>query len=194
MNRQRLYTLGALAIALLVGLWSFGHAGGMMFNPAFGGSPYLGPHMIRAGFDYGCGYGHRFCRWVEGIERGIGDITGNPYLPPYADPAELAELKAVLTITPAQEPDWQAYQSTLQSCVMAVEQIHDSLPAASWFYPHRMRYANIMMANDEAQKQAPIIVAAAQSLFSKLSQEQQSKARYVLPGLPAGPSPFVGIE
>ncbi|MFZ1232824.1 MULTISPECIES: hypothetical protein [Pseudomonadota] len=193
MNRPRLYIFGAAA-AVLIGLWVLGHPGTPMFYPAFAGSPYMDPHMAEFGFDYGCGYGHRFCRWVEGIERGVGALTGNPYQPPFADPTQLGELKSTLGITQAQEADWDTYEAALQGGVMAVERDQDSLPVFSWFRPHGAHFVDAMIMNEEAQKQSAAITVAAQSLLSKLTPEQQAKARYMLPGLPAGPNPFIGIE
>jgi hypothetical protein len=77
---------------------------------------------------------------------------------------------------------------------MAVERDQDSLPVFSWFRPHGAHFVDAMIMNEEAQKQSAAITVAAQSLLSKLTPEQQAKARYMLPGLPAGPNPFIGIE
>ncbi|MGA0565315.1 hypothetical protein ACO2RV_23025 [Ancylobacter sp. VNQ12] len=192
MNKHRLYIYGAIAAAFLMGLWSFGHAESPVFGPNFAASPYAMHQMFGAGYDYGCGFGHRFCRWMEGIERGIGGLTGNPYQPPFANAAELAKLKAALDISEPQASDWQAYEKTLQDGVMAVERVRASLPFP-WSYSHDAQYYNAITVNDEAQRQFTTIANAAQSLLSKLTTEQQAKARYLLPGLPAGPSPFIGI-
>lgn len=191
MKKQRLFIYGAIAAVLLIGLWSLGQAS-PIFAPNFAGSPYAMHQMIGAGYDYGCGFGHRFCRWMEGIERGIGYLTGNPYQPPFADAAELSELKTALGISQSQEPDWQAYVKTLQDGVIAVERVRASVPFP-WFYMHGAHYYNTMIVNDEAHRQFTAIADAAQSLLPKLTIEQQTKARYILPGLPAGPNPFIGI-
>jgi hypothetical protein len=87
---------------------------------------------------------------VEGIERGVGALTGNPYQPPFADPTQLGELKSTLGITQAQEADWDTYEAALQGGVMAVERVRTSLPFP-WLYPRGAHYANAMFVNEEAQ-------------------------------------------
>lgn len=139
---------------------------GMGMGPGMGRGMGMGPGMAR-----GPGFG-----------RGMNDPV-----------TYLAGLKGELAITPAQEPAWKEYASTVEDVAAQMRGMHtsagESMRTATW--QERQEMMNTMFAaRDEAHR---MVGEAAQKLLPSLTPEQRSLAATRLPGLiPTGPGPMMG--
>jgi hypothetical protein len=146
----------------------------------------MGPGMMQQMMQHmGPGMGHGM---------GGGAMQGGPGHAALADPAQVETLKTELGITPAQEPAWDKYATTLQESAATMKTAHESVdPEAVGKMSPPDRFAFVTRMREQGQKQLETVQKAANDLLAALDETQKAKAADILPGLAArGPGAMHG--
>jgi len=168
---DRRVVLGA-AIALVAGM----RVAGAQPGPGMPGPGGMGPGM---GMGMGMGAG-RGMGGGPGFGRGINDPV-----------SYLANLKAELGITPAQEAAWQTYAETVQSTASQMQAMHANMFQTMGTASPQDRRDMMNTMFESRQVAFNTVHDAAEKLLPSLTPEQTAKAATTLPGL-MGPGPGGG--
>ena len=101
----------------------------------------------------------------------------------FVDEEDIAELKAELGITPAQEPAWSKYAKVLQDATAAMKTTREVDPQAVSKMSPADRFAFVRKMREQAEKQLEAVKTAANELLVTLDDTQKVAAADILPGL-----------
>jgi hypothetical protein len=180
--KKKALAIGGIAVtAVLVGGWALAQT----VSPGSGG---FGPPFMHRQGPQGMGHG-----MMEHMRKGMGHgMMGHGMGPGmmhsalgsgFVDDEDIAELKAELGITPAQEPAWSKYAKVLQDATAAMKTTREVDPQAVSKMSPADRFAFVSKMREQAEKQLEAVKTAANELLVTLDDTQKVAAADILPGL-----------
>jgi len=180
--KKKALAIGGIAVtAVLVGGWALAQT----VSPGAGG---FGPPFMHRQGPQGMGHG-----MMEHMRKGMGHgMMGHGMGPGmmhsargsgFVDDEDIAELKAELGITPAQEPAWSKYAKVLQDATAAMKTTREVDPQAVSKMSPADRFAFVSKMREQAEKQLEAVKTAANELLVTLDDTQKVAAADILPGL-----------